>query len=64
MAVDIGEPAVDTVVPDGEFGVVDAQEVQHRGVDVVDFGRVFAVGRFVAELVVFAGVRFLPVLRD
>jgi hypothetical protein len=34
--VNIGEPAVDAVVADGEFGVVDAQEVQDRGVVIVN----------------------------
>ena len=47
----IREPAVDAVVVERELLVVDAEEVQDGGVDVVDFGWVFAVGGFVAEVV-------------
>ena len=53
MAVDVGEPAVDAVVPYGELGVVDAQQVKNRGVHVVDQGGVLAVQRLVAPLVAF-----------
>ena len=31
----VGQSAVDAVVADGELFVVDAEQVQHRGVDVV-----------------------------
>ena len=44
MAMHVGQPAVDAVVADGQLRVVDAEQVQDRGVDVVDLGRVFAVG--------------------
>ncbi len=47
----IGQPAVDAVVADGELGVVDSQEVQDGGVDIVDLGRVLAAERLVAKLV-------------
>jgi hypothetical protein len=46
-AVDVGEAAVDAVVRKvslGEPGVIDAQEVQHGGVDVVDGRWGFPVG--------------------
>ena len=44
VAVDVGQAAVDAVVADGQPGVVDAEQVQDRGVDVVDLGRVSTVG--------------------
>ena len=50
----VGQPAVDAVVAPGELGVVDAEEMQHRGVNVVDLRRVAAIERLVAPLV--AGV--------
>ncbi len=43
MAVYVGQAAVDAVVAEGEAFVVDAQQVQQRGVDVVAVGGV--VGR-------------------
>jgi hypothetical protein len=36
MPVHIGEAAVDAVVPDREFGVINSELVQNRRVDVVD----------------------------
>src|SRR5277367_1516368 len=48
---DVGESAVDAVVADREPFVVDAQQVQHGGVDVVASGRLVAVGRLVAPFV-------------
>ena len=50
----VGQAAVDAVVAEGELGVVDAEQVQDRGVDVVDLGGCVAVGRLVAQLVAFA----------
>ena len=44
VPVHVGQPAVDAVVADGQLRVVDAEQVQDRGVDVVDLGRV-ACGR-------------------
>src|SRR5207237_1681821 len=35
LAVDVGEAAVDAVVADGELGVVNSEQVQDRGVEVV-----------------------------
>ena len=40
MPVNVGEPAVDAVVADGELRVIDAEQVHHRGVDVIDERRV------------------------
>ena len=51
VPVDIGQSTVDTVVSDGQPFVVDTQQVQDRGVNVVDLCRVFAIKRFVAPLV-------------
>ena len=46
----VGQAAVDAVVAEGQLGVVDAQQVQDRGVQVVAAGRARAVlpGPFVA----------------
>src|SRR6266404_1793740 len=35
LAVDVGEPPVGAVVAEGEFLVIDSQQVQHRGMKVV-----------------------------
>ena len=43
MPAHIGKAAVDAVVPHGELGVPDAQEMQHGGVDFVDLGGVGVV---------------------
>ncbi len=43
MAVNIGQSTINTIVPDREPLVVDSQQVQYRGVDVVDLRRVFAI---------------------
>ncbi len=51
MAMHVCEAAVDAVVADGELRVVDAQQVQDCGVDVVDLSGVFAVERFIAPLI-------------
>src|SRR5436305_1413201 len=40
VPVDIGQPPVDAVVAEGEPGVVDAEQVQDGGVQVVAVGRV------------------------
>ena len=52
--MDVGKPAVDAVVADRQLRVVDAQEMQDGRVDVVDFGRLLAIGGLLAEFV--AGV--------
>ena len=49
--MNIGEPAVDAVVPHGESLVIDAELVQHGGVDVVDLGGMRPVERLEAPLV-------------
>ena len=54
MTVHVGEAAVDAVFAEGESFMVEAELVEDGGVDVVDLGRVFAVGGFVAPLVAFA----------
>ena len=45
----VGQPAVDAVVAEGQLLVVDAEQVQHRGVHVVAVGRV--LGGLVRPLV-------------
>ena len=40
VAVHVGQPAVDAVVAEGQLLVVDAQQVQDRGVQVVAVGLV------------------------
>ena len=54
LAVDVREAAVHTVVTEGQSGVVDPEEVQEGRVDVVDFGDMGTVCRFVAPLIAFA----------
>ena len=41
MAVDVGEAALDAVVVKGELFVVEAEEVEHRGVQVMEGMDVF-----------------------
>ena len=50
MAVHIGEPAVRTVMANGERGVVDPQLMKHRGVHIVHRGAL-AVGGLEAEFI-------------
>ena len=40
VAADVGQPLVAAVVQEGELLVVEAHQVQDRGVDVVDVGAV------------------------
>ena len=47
--MDVGEPEVAPLVAEGELGVVDAEQVQDRGLEVVDVDRV--LGDVVAEVV-------------
>src|SRR5688572_1953177 len=51
VAVHVGQAAIDAVVTHGEPGVVDAQKVHDRRVDVVDLRRMLAIGRFVTPVV-------------
>ena len=53
LAVDVGQPAVDAVVAERQPLVVDAEQVQDRGVEVVAVGRVLGglVRPFVAGAV-------------
>ena len=54
MAVNIGQAAIDAIVPNGQPGVVDAEEMQDGGVDVVNLGWMLPVGGFVPEVVAWA----------
>lgn len=51
VPVHVRQPAVDAVLPHRQFLVIDAQQVQHRRVDVVDERRVVAIQRLVAPLI-------------
>ena len=51
VAMHVGQTAVDAVVTNGEFAMVDAQQMKDRGVDIVDLRRVVSVQRFVAPLI-------------
>ena len=51
VAVDVGQAAVDAAGAEGELFVIDAEEVEDGGVDIVDFCGVVAVEGFVAEVV-------------
>ncbi|SVE26634.1 uncharacterized protein METZ01_LOCUS479488, partial [marine metagenome] len=55
MPVHVRQPPVDAVVWDGEALVVDAQKMEHGGVDVVDLRGVGAVEGLVAPLITFSG---------
>lgn len=41
VAVDVGEAAVNAVVAESKAGVVEAEQVEERGVDVVTVDRIF-----------------------
>ena len=47
--MDVGQPPIDAVMPDGELGMVDPQEMKDRGVNIVNFGRISPIERFVAK---------------
>lgn len=49
--MDIGQTTIDAVVTNGKFFVIDAQQVEDGGVDVVNLCRVVAIQRLVAPLV-------------
>ena len=51
--MDVGQSPVDAVVVPGESRVIDAKQVQHRGVQIVHGHRI--AGRLIADLVAFAG---------
>ena len=51
MPMHIGQPAVYSVVAERQGGVIDAEQVQYCGVDIVPLRKVFPVERFVAPLV-------------
>ena len=52
--MDVGQAAVDTVVTERQLRVVDPEEVQDRGVDVIDRRRMVAVERLVAPRIALA----------
>ena len=54
MPMDIREAAVKAVVPHGQSLMVDAQQVQHGGIDVVNLRGIFPVERFIPPLVALA----------
>lgn len=55
VAVNVGQASVDAIVAHAELGVVDAEEVEDGGVDVVDFGGCGAYEWFVSPLIALAG---------
>ena len=52
--MDVGEATIDAVVTERELGVVDAEQVQDRGVDVVHRGRVISVLGLVSPFIALA----------
>src|SRR5690606_18335206 len=52
--VNVGQAALDPIVSEGEALVIDAEQVQDRGVDIVAVGGPAAVARLVRPLVAFA----------
>jgi len=54
MTMDVGQSPVDTVVADSELFMVNAEQVEHGGIHVVNLGGVFPVEWFVAPLVAFS----------
>ncbi len=51
MSMHIRQPPVDTVMTDGQPCVVDSQQVQNRGMDVVGLRRIVTVQRLIAPLI-------------
>ena len=51
MSMNVGQSAIDAVVSDSETRVVNAQQMQHCGVYIVDLSRMVAIQRFVTPLV-------------
>jgi hypothetical protein len=51
IPADIGQPKIPALEAEGQFRVVQSQEMQEGRVDVVDLGRAVAVERLVAEFV-------------
>ena len=49
--MNVGEPSVDAVFAESQPFVVDSQQMEDGGVDVVDLGRMASVERFVAPFV-------------
>ena len=54
VSMDVGEPAVDAVLAEGESFVIDAEEVENGGVNVVALRGIGPVEGFVAPLIAFA----------
>ena len=49
--MNVGQATIDAVMPDGQSCVVDAEQVQNGGVDIVDLCWTASVKRFVAPLI-------------
>src|SRR5262245_2296771 len=56
LAVHVGQASIDAVVTEGELGVIDAEQMQDSGVNVVDGRGMAAIGRFVAPWIAFANM--------
>ena len=41
MPVYVGQAAIDAVVAEGELLVVDSQQVQNRGIEIINMDRIF-----------------------
>lgn len=54
MSVDVGQSSVDATIADGESLVIDAEQMQESGVDIVDLGPLRTVERFKAPFIGFA----------
>ena len=54
MPIDIREAAINAVVPNGQALVINAQQVQHGGIYVVDLRGMFPVERFIPPLITLA----------
>src|SRR6266568_5750987 len=52
IPVHVGQPTIYAIVPKSEFGVIDAEQVQYRCVNVVAVSRIDR--RFIGPLVAFA----------
>ena len=51
VTVDVGQATIDPIVSHEELRVIDAQQIQDGGVDVVDLGRITSIQRLIAPLI-------------
>ena len=49
--MNIGQSAIDSIVPDSQSSEIDPEQMQNRGMDVVDLSRILAIQRLVAPFV-------------